>query len=77
MQLSTQCRACSTINTLEYVNNFLSTNPLTLILSSQVREFDKEPKSEKIIFSFCVCVCVCGGGGGSCTETKTLCQTVK
>ena len=32
MQLSTQCRECGTINISEYVNNFLSTNPTTLIL---------------------------------------------
>ena len=39
MQLSTQCRACGTINISKYVNNFLSTNPTTLILSSLVSEF--------------------------------------
>ena len=39
MQLSTQCRACSPINISKYVNNFLSTNPTTLILSSLVNEF--------------------------------------
>ena len=39
MQLPTQCRACGTINISKYVNNFLSTNPTTLILSSLVSEF--------------------------------------
>ena len=38
-QPSTQCRACGTINISKYVNNFLSTNPTTLILSSLVSEF--------------------------------------
>ena len=46
MQLSTQCRACGTINISKDVNNFLSTNPTTFILSSLVSEFDKEFKSE-------------------------------
>ena len=35
MQLSTQCRACGTINISKYVNIFLST---TFILSSLVSE---------------------------------------
>ena len=39
MQLSTQCRACGTINISKYVNIFLSTNPTTFILSSVVSEF--------------------------------------
>ena len=39
MQQSTQCRACGTINISKYVNNFLRTNPTTLILSSLVCEF--------------------------------------
>ena len=39
MQLSTHCRACGTINISKYVNNFLSTNPTTFILSSLVSEF--------------------------------------
>ena len=39
MQLSTQCRACGTINISKYVNIFLSTNPTTFILSSLVRAF--------------------------------------
>ena len=39
MQLSTQCRACGTINISKYFNIFLSTNPTTLILSSLVSEF--------------------------------------
>ena len=38
-QLSTQCRACGTINISKYVNIFLSTNPTTFILSSLVSEF--------------------------------------
>ena len=54
MQLSTQCRACGIINISKYVNNFLSTNPSTLILSSLVGNFDKESKSDFF----------CGGGGG-------------
>ena len=37
--LSTQCRACDTINISKYVNNFLSTNPTTFILSSLVSGF--------------------------------------
>ena len=39
MQLSTQCRACGTINISKYFNIFLSTNPTTFILSSLVSEF--------------------------------------
>ena len=42
MQLSTQCRACGTINIskyIKYINIFLSTNPTTFILSSLVSEF--------------------------------------
>ena len=39
MQLSTQCRACGTINISKYVNILLSTNPTTFILSSLVSEF--------------------------------------
>ena len=39
MQLSTQCRACGTINSSKYVNIFLSTNHTTFILSSLVSEF--------------------------------------
>ena len=39
MQLSTQCRACGTINISKYVNIFLSTSPTTFILSSLVSEF--------------------------------------
>ena len=39
MQLSTQCRACGTINISKYVNIFLSTNPTTFILSPLVSEF--------------------------------------
>ena len=38
-QPSIQCRACGTINISKNVNNFLSTNPTTLILSSPVSEF--------------------------------------
>ena len=40
-QPSTQCRECGTINISNYVNNFLSTNPTILILSS----LEKESKS--------------------------------
>ena len=39
MQLSTQCRACGTINISKYVNNFLSTNPTTFTLNSLVSEY--------------------------------------
>ena len=39
MQLSTQCRACGTINISKYVNIFLSTNPTTFRFSSLVSEF--------------------------------------
>ena len=39
MQLSTQCRACGTINISKYVNIFLSIDPTTFILSSLVSEF--------------------------------------
>ena len=39
MQLSTQCRACGTINISKYVNNFLSTNPTTFKLSFLESEF--------------------------------------
>ena len=38
-QPSIQCRACGTVNISKNVNNFLSTNPTTLILSSLVSEF--------------------------------------
>ena len=57
------------------MNNFLSTNPTTLILSSLVSEFYKKSKSEKKK--------KCGlkrggvGGVGGGTETKTVHQTVK
>ena len=44
-QPSTHCRAYGTINISKYVNNFLSTKPKTLILSSLVN-FDKESKSD-------------------------------
>ena len=39
MQLSTQCRACGTINISKYVNIFLSINPTTFMLRSLVSEF--------------------------------------
>ena len=39
MQLPTQCRGCGTINISKYVNNFLSINPTTFILSSLESEF--------------------------------------
>ena len=39
MEISTQCRACGTINISKYFNIFLSTNPTTFILSSLVSEF--------------------------------------
>ena len=39
MQLSTQCRACGTINISAYVNIFLSTKSTTFILSSLVSDF--------------------------------------
>ena len=39
MQLPTQYRGRGTINISKYVNNFLSTNPTTFILSSLVSEF--------------------------------------
>ena len=39
MQLSTQCRACGTINISKYFNIFLSPNPTTFILRSLVSEF--------------------------------------
>ena len=55
-QPSTHCRAWGTINISKYVNNFLRTNPTTLILSSLVSEFDKKSKSEFFFFG--------GGGGG-------------
>ena len=60
------------------MNNFLSTNPTTLILSSLVSEFDNASKSEDFFFL--------GGGGGGLgggelrwreggfqTEKKTIC----
>ena len=34
-----QCRACGKINISKNADNFLSTNPTTLILSSLVSEF--------------------------------------
>ena len=58
-----------TINISIYVNNLLSTNPFTLILSS-LENFDKEEsKFEKKN----VCVSVCGErgeGGGSALTPK-------
>ena len=39
VQLSTQCRACGTINISKYVNIFLNTKPTSFILSSLVSEF--------------------------------------
>ena len=39
MQPSIQCRAWGTIKFSKNVNNFLSTNPTTLILSSLMSEF--------------------------------------
>ena len=36
---ATECRGCGKINISKYVNNFLSTNPTTFILSSLVSEF--------------------------------------
>ena len=55
------------------MNNFLSTNPTTRILSSLVSEvnFDKESKSEMTTKMLGV-----GGGGGN-TETKIVSQIVK
>ena len=43
----------------EIVNNFLGTNPTTLILSFLVSEFDKESKSDFFWRG--------GGGGGGCS----------
>ena len=39
IQLSTQCRACGTVNISKYVINLLTTNSTTLILSSLVNDF--------------------------------------
>ena len=39
LHVSTQCRACGTINISKYVNIFLSTNPTNFILSSLVSGF--------------------------------------
>ena len=60
-----------TIKISIYVNNLLSTNPITLILSSLVN-FDKEESK----FEKKKCLCVCGGEVGEPTDTKTVCQTV-
>ena len=38
LHVSTQCRACGTINISKYVNVLLSTNPTTFILSSLVSQ---------------------------------------
>ena len=38
-QPSIQCRVCGTISISKIENNFLSTNPTTLILSTLVSEF--------------------------------------
>ena len=43
-QPPTQCRAYDAINISKYVNNFLSKNPTTLILSSLVSGLYKETK---------------------------------
>ena len=66
-QPSTPSRACGTINNSKYVNNFLSTNPTTLILSSLVSEFDKESKSD-------FCVCWGGVGEGGEVHSNHLCN---
>ena len=55
-QPSTHYRACGTINISKYVNNFLSTNPTTFILSSLVRELTKNPIRIFLLTG--------GGGGG-------------
>ena len=49
-----------TINISIYVNNLLSTNPITLILSSLVNFDKEESRFEKKMF-----VCVWRGGGGA------------
>ena len=51
-----QRKACGTINISKIVNNFLSTNPATLILSSLESEFWQSIQIWKKYFF--------GGGGG-------------
>ena len=63
----TMCQACDTINISKCVDNCLSINPTTLILSSLVSEkvnFDKESKSEKHFFFRGRSGGGGGGGGG-------------
>ena len=55
-QPSIQCRACGAIKFSKNVNNFLSTIPTTLILSSLEVNLDKESKSGINFF-------LAGGGG--------------
>ena len=57
-----QCRACGTIKFSKNVNNFLSTNPTTLILSSLLSEFWQRIQiwHKKNLFW--------AGGGGSVVE---------
>ena len=65
-QPSTHCRACGTINISKYVNNFLSTNPTTLILSSLVSEFRQRIQIRFFFFFFF------GGGGGGGGEVQGI-----
>ena len=58
-----QCRACGTIKFSKNVNNFLSTNPTTLILSFLEVNFDRESKSGTIFFLLLFGRGVGGGGG--------------
>ena len=61
-QPSTQCRACGTINISKYVNNVLSTNPTTLILSSLVRNLRKNQNLLLFFFFFFFLWGLEGGG---------------
>ena len=51
-QPSIQCKACGTINISKNVNNFLSTNPTSLILCSLVSKFWNPNLEKKILFFF-------------------------
>ena len=67
-QPSIQCRVCGTISISKIENNFLSTNPTTLILSTLVSEFRQR------ILIWEKNLAGGGGGGGGCECGREWCQ---
>ena len=58
---SIQCRACGTINISKNIDNFLSTNPTTIILCSfKVNSYKESKSAEKRIYF------LTGEGGWEC-----------